>query len=141
MPMLEEHEWRSIERYLVPQTPFWRFPLTWFQRREPVGRIRRIGTFEGWLMDRRKKKAIRKFHQMTGLMLDQAHYIWPLRASMYGPPCPSCSKPFRTPRAKWCAACGFMFRMAFVLPNGKKRSESPSASSQITNVKVLFSYA
>ena len=28
------------------------------------------------------------------------------RISIYGPPCAACGKPLRTPRARWCAACG-----------------------------------
>ncbi len=36
-----------------------------------------------------------------------------LRASQYGRLCPSCEKPFRTPRAKLCAECGY------ALPEGE----------------------
>ena len=28
------------------------------------------------------------------------------RISLYGPPCTSCGKPLRTPKAAFCAACG-----------------------------------
>ena len=28
------------------------------------------------------------------------------RITLYGPPCPNCSKPLRTPRARYCVACG-----------------------------------
>ena len=27
--------------------------------------------------------------------------------SNYGPPCPECGKPFRTPKATFCAECGY----------------------------------
>lgn len=42
----------------------------------------------------------------TGVPETNANAVWHHRASEYGPPCEHCGKPLRTPRARWCPACG-----------------------------------
>ncbi len=44
--------------------------------------------------------------QMTGMVESNENAIMHHRISIYGSPCGRCGKPFRTPRASFCAACG-----------------------------------
>ncbi|MEO0381954.1 MAG: hypothetical protein AAF234_00255 [Pseudomonadota bacterium] len=60
------------------------------EKNEPVGQ---------WALD--------KYEELTGLRLDHPDQLWGLRIRDYGSLCPKCSRPFRTPRAKMCAECGF----------------------------------
>ena len=53
------------------------------------------------------QKAMDAYEAITGVRLDHPDQLFAMSLSNYGRPCPSCSKPFRTPRAKLCAACGF----------------------------------
>ena len=47
------------------------------------------------------------YNQMTGFHETCANAIMHHRISLYGPPCPACDKPFRTPKASFCAECGY----------------------------------
>src|SRR5438309_9068353 len=47
-----------------------------------------------------------RFEAITGYHETNFNAVWHHRWSIYGPPCPACGKPFRTPKAKFCAACG-----------------------------------
>lgn len=42
----------------------------------------------------------------TGIEFDEPNAIVHHFISMYGPPCEKCGKPYRTPKASFCAACG-----------------------------------
>jgi len=42
----------------------------------------------------------------TGMVETVPAAVWHHVASLYGPSCEHCGKPLRTPRAKWCPACG-----------------------------------
>ncbi len=57
------------------------------------------------------QSALRLYEEMTGFKLDHPDQLWGVRMSDYGAICPKCGKPFRTPLAKLCAACGF--RLSF----------------------------
>ena len=46
------------------------------------------------------------YFRMTGVREQKTHVILHHGLSSFGPPCRSCGKPFRTPAAKYCAACG-----------------------------------
>lgn len=46
-----------------------------------------------------------EYERMTGMACHH-NAILHHRISIYGPPCPACGKPMRTPRARFCAACG-----------------------------------
>ena len=50
--------------------------------------------------------ALQRYYEMTGFRETNVNAIWHHRLSQFGPPCSSCGKLLRTPRAKFCAACG-----------------------------------
>ena len=47
------------------------------------------------------------YAEMTGLTVTNANAVMHHRISIYGAPCGQCGKPLRTPRARFCAACGW----------------------------------
>jgi hypothetical protein len=51
--------------------------------------------------------ALKVYERLTGFKETNPNALWHHRRSIYGPPCPSCGKPFRTPQARFCAACSF----------------------------------
>lgn len=53
------------------------------------------------------QSALRKYQELTGIALEHPDQLWGVRMNDYGSLCPKCEKPFRTPRAKLCAVCGF----------------------------------
>jgi hypothetical protein len=57
--------------------------------------------------------AIEKYLELTGVLLDHPDQLFAIRMRDYGAPCPQCHRPFRTPKAKLCADCGYH------LPSGK----------------------
>lgn len=55
----------------------------------------------------KRLQAIREaYERLTGLAEANANAIMHHRLAQYGPPCAACGKPLRTPRARFCAACG-----------------------------------
>lgn len=86
------------------------------------GRIRKIAEYRRTqgvsLNDARRdepfgQQALDLYQQFTGDRLDHPDELFAVRLARYGAICPQCGKPFRTPKAKLCAACGFH------LPEGK----------------------
>ncbi|HEX8430379.1 MAG TPA: hypothetical protein VF625_03795 [Longimicrobium sp.] len=47
------------------------------------------------------------YEMFTGVRETNVNAIPHHVASLYGPPCPACGKPLRTPKARLCAACGW----------------------------------
>jgi len=52
------------------------------------------------------QKALAEFEKITGVRLKHPDEIYIARRALYGRQCSNCDKPFRTPRAKFCAECG-----------------------------------
>jgi hypothetical protein len=78
MPMLDENEWARIQPHLLAAP---RDPLAW-------------------------STALDLYEEMTGLRETNINAIFHHRIADQGPDCTSCGKPLRTPKAKFCAACG-----------------------------------
>jgi len=51
---------------------------------------------------------INYYYDLTGFKVEDDEYnaIMHHQISQYGPPCENCGKPYRTPLASFCAACG-----------------------------------
>lgn len=58
------------------------------------------------LLDRAFHHAVQGYALFTGRVETVPNAIWHHIASQYGSPCEHCGKPLRTPRARWCPACG-----------------------------------
>jgi len=54
----------------------------------------------------RFKDLLAYYHDLTGCKETNANVIMHHHIDLYGPPCENCSKPYRTPKASFCAACG-----------------------------------
>ncbi len=48
---------------------------------------------------------VAEYERITGYRETNPAAIWHHRLALYGPPCKSCGKPLRTPRAKLCGSC------------------------------------
>jgi hypothetical protein len=57
-------------------------------------------------MKGRFKALIDYYQEITGEQYDNPNAILHHIVAMYGPPCENCGKPYRTPKATFCAACG-----------------------------------
>ena|ERR1700754_4799856 len=51
-------------------------------------------------------RILTRYFELTGFEETNPNAVWHHLAGLYGPPCSSCGKPLRTPRAQMCAACG-----------------------------------
>lgn len=102
--LLDEREWHDIGSLLEGR-------LTWIKKyRKETGssiaeavRLEPIGLL-----------ALAKYKDLTGLELEHPDQLWALRKADYGSLCPNCARPFRSPKAKLCAECGYH------LPSGTK---------------------
>lgn len=101
VPMLDEREWAQIE-------PVLRQGIALLQDY----RLRHGATLQEARQHVPGEDAIRRYHQLTGFTIGNADAIWHHRLSGFGPPCSSCGKLLRTPRAKFCAACGASVQQA-----------------------------
>ena len=54
----------------------------------------------------RFKELLDYYHQLTGIVETVLNALMHHRIALYGPPCENCGKPYRTPKATFCAACG-----------------------------------
>ena len=54
----------------------------------------------------RFKELLDYYFEVTGFKETEPNAIMHHRIAQYGPPCENCGKPYRTPAASFCAACG-----------------------------------
>ena len=54
------------------------------------------------------------YNNLTGFEETEPNAILHHRIEHYGPPCENCSKPYRTPLASFCAACGNKKTISFL---------------------------
>ena len=53
-----------------------------------------------------RRRGLEVYFMLTGFRETNANAVHHHRLKLYGPPCGWCEKPLRTPKAKFCAACG-----------------------------------
>ncbi|WP_210265495.1 zinc-ribbon domain-containing protein [Bradyrhizobium aeschynomenes] len=96
VPMLDEQEWAEIEPLLRKRID----DIKDYRRSNECTLGQAAAAVDG------KAGALQRYRELTGFEETNALAIWHHRRSDFGPPCTSCGKPLRTPRAKLCAACG-----------------------------------
>ena len=55
----------------------------------------------------RFRPVLEMYRLLTGSDATNPNAVWHHRISEFGPPCPNCDRPLRTPAARYCAACGY----------------------------------
>ncbi len=53
-----------------------------------------------------QEPVLKVYREITGYTESNPNAVWHHRLSLFGPPCETCGKPLRSPRARICAACG-----------------------------------
>jgi hypothetical protein len=72
---------------------------------ELYGECMRDMTFQGGRL-LRFKPLLDYYKEVTGWDETEPNAIMHHRIAQYGPACEKCGKPYRTPQASFCAACG-----------------------------------
>lgn len=54
----------------------------------------------------RFKPLLDYYFKITGEVETEPNAVMHHSIDLYGPPCENCEKPYRTPKASFCAACG-----------------------------------
>jgi hypothetical protein len=102
--MLEEAEWQEVMAAHRAAG----------ERLEAATASRRV-TYESGMSIGRISKAehaarfapmLAAYERLTGFRETNPNAVWHHRVSLYGPPCGECGRPLRTPKARFCAACG-----------------------------------
>lgn len=95
IPMLDEREWGQLGPLLsntIQQIKDYRE-----EHNATLAQAKRVG---------HGAEALARYYEITGYRETNPNNLWHHRLSLFGPPCASCGKPLRTPRAKMCAECG-----------------------------------
>lgn len=102
--MMDEAEWELIERAreegfeLVEEE----------RRRRGLPRLPPVELVDQSLRHFEDLQAMLAMYRLlTGYEVGYMAAVHDHRLSRHGPPCPECSKPLRSSRARYCAACGF----------------------------------
>jgi hypothetical protein len=53
-----------------------------------------------------ERRILDRYFEVTGFNEPNQAAVYHHVIAQYGPPCSNCGRPLRTPRARWCAACG-----------------------------------
>ena len=95
VPMLDEDEYGQIEPHLSNAIK----QIKQYRQEHDV-------TLAEARRDGYGREALNAYAEMTGYQETDPDRLWHHRLSLFGPPCETCGKPLRTPRAKFCAECG-----------------------------------
>jgi len=108
LPMLEDDEWAVLmAAHRVSETPGAALRILADEAaRRGLPAPRAVPDDAGGIM-RRLWHMLAGYGMFTGVEEDVVNAVWHHKASLYGPPCPACGKPLRTPQARLCAACGW----------------------------------
>jgi hypothetical protein len=96
--MLDEEEWARVSPYLSQTIA----AVKDYRQRTGAG----IADAKKAVSDR----ACEEFENLTGYKETNYLAIYHHRLSKHGPPCRNCGNLLRTPRARFCAACGTVAR-------------------------------
>lgn len=118
IPLLDEAEWDGISALLESRIQ------SIIDYRKKTG----CSLEEARLIDPVGKVALSAYQELAGLRLEHPDQLYALRLSKYGRPCPECERPFRTPKAHFCAECGYE------LPDGE--IAGPANPKEIANLAV-----
>jgi hypothetical protein len=94
MPMLDEEEYAEI----------WALMRTGMESVKSY-RVENRATLESVPLPELYAPMLARYEAMTGYKETNPNAVIHHRLSRYGPPCKSCGKPLRTPKAKICGSC------------------------------------
>lgn len=97
VPLLSDEEWQPIGAHFE----------NYMQAIKEYHDRHGCSLYEAREKNPKGQEALAVYEAMTGVRLEHPEQLYALPLSRYGRPCPSCSKPFRTPQAHMCAECGF----------------------------------
>jgi hypothetical protein len=89
--------------------------LVWEAKQEGMKLVEEEAHRRGLALTPMQLTGVAKFFQpmlemyklLTGFEETNPNAVMHHVVAQYGPPCPQCEKPLRTPEARFCAACGF----------------------------------
>lgn len=95
VPMLDEDEFKSVE-------------AVYYDCVRSIKKYRQDNgvSLQDTPLNELYKPVVMEYERITGMPNCHHNAIMHHCASIYGVPCKACGKPLRTPRAKYCAACG-----------------------------------